>query len=107
MKMNFKQRRILQKRITITLVIFFVIGIMIYMFASNGLTLYKLEKQKAGILQSIEEEKIRSNQLDQQVEQIGSKSYVEYIARKYLGLYYSDETIVIPVMEEEVSESEG
>lgn len=75
------------------------------MFASNALTLYKLEKQKDEIIQAIEDEKIRSNQLDQQVEQIGAKTYVEYIARKYLGLYYPDETIVIPVIEEQEGEN--
>jgi hypothetical protein len=32
---------------------------------------------------------------------------VEFIARKYLGLYYSDETIVIPVIDEQTTESDG
>ncbi len=99
--MNPKQKRILQKRIAITLLILLMVGVILTMFASNGLTLYKLEKQKAEIIQAIEDEKIRSKQLDQQVEQIGTKTYVEYIARKYLGLYYPDETIVIPVIEED------
>lgn len=105
--MNLKQKKTLQRRIAITLGILFSIILVATMFASNGLTLYKLDKQKIEILQAIEDEKIRSNQLDQQVEQIGTKSYVEYIARKYLGLYYPDETIVIPVIEENSSESEG
>lgn len=103
--MSPKQKQVLQKRIIITLSIFFAIGLVTTMFASNALTLYKLEKQKDEIIQAIEDEKIRSNQLDQQVEQIGAKTYVEYIARKYLGLYYPDETIVIPVIEEQEGEN--
>lgn len=107
MKMKPKQKKISPRKVVLVLGILFSIGVVTYMFANNGLSLYKLEKQKIEILQAIENEKIRSNQLDQQVEQIGTKSYVEYIARKYLGLYYPDETIVIPVIEEDKPESEG
>jgi cell division protein DivIC len=71
------------------------------------MTLYELEQQKTQIVQKIEDEKIRSKQLDEQVKQIGSRSYVEFIARKYLGLYYPDEVIVVPVVEENSKESGG
>lgn len=105
--MNTKQRTQLQRRMLIAAAIVFLIGLVIYMYGANALTIYKLEKQKTEILQGIEDEEVRSNQLDEEVEQMGSKSYVEYVARKYLGLYYSNETIVIPVIEEETPESEG
>lgn len=105
--MNEKQRKQLQRRMLIAAAIVFFIGLVIYMFGANALTIYKLEKQKTEIQQGIEDEEVRSNQLDEQVEQMGSKSYVEYIARKYLGLYYSDETIVIPVIDEQTTESDG
>ena len=35
--------------------------------------------------------------LDEDIKQIGTKNYIEPIARKYLGLYYPDEKIVVPV----------
>jgi len=78
------------------LLIVLVVGFTFYLFADNYSTLYGLNQQKAELTQKIEEQKIRSNQLDEQVKQIGSKSYVEFVARKYLGLYYPDEIIVVP-----------
>ncbi|HEY5557886.1 MAG TPA: septum formation initiator family protein [Acetobacterium sp.] len=75
----------------------FIFGFTAYLFASNAIKFYELQDQQSQLVQRIEEEKIRSNQLDEQVKQIGSKSYVEFVARKYLGLYYPDEVIVIPV----------
>jgi len=93
--MNEKTKRVIQKRLLKILIIVCIVGFTIYLFASNAVALYELEQQKTQIAQQIEDEKVRSNQLDVQVKQMGSKFYVEYFARKYLGLYYPDETIVI------------
>ncbi|MBC3886871.1 hypothetical protein GH810_00875 [Acetobacterium paludosum] len=93
--MNEKTKRVIQKRLLRILIIVCIVGFTIYLFASNAATLYELEQQKTQIAQQIEDEKVRSNQLDVQVKQMGSKFYVEYFARKYLGLYYPDETIII------------
>lgn len=79
------------------LISIFIVGFVGYLFVANFVMQYELEQQKSQIVQKIEDEKIRSNQLDEQVKQIGSKSYVEFVARKYLGLYYPDEVIVVPV----------
>lgn len=95
--MTEKTRRKVKRRLLIALMIIVIIGFTGYLFAGNAITIYELQQQKSQIVQRIESEKIRSNQLDEQVKQIGSKSYVEYVARKYLGLYYPDEVIVVPV----------
>jgi len=81
------------------LIVVLVLGFTAYLFGGNYSTLYGLDQQKIEITEKIEEQKIRSNQLDEQVKQIGSKSYVEFVARKYLGLYYPDEVIVVPATE--------
>ncbi len=81
------------------LVVVLVLGFTAYLFGDNYSTLHGLDQQKIEITEKIEEQKIRSNQLDEQVKQIGSKSYVEFVARKYLGLYYPDEIIVVPATE--------
>lgn len=93
--MNEKRKKAIQRGLLKVLIILFLVGFTIYLFASNAVALYELEQQKVQISQEIENEKIRSNQLDEQVKQMGSKYYVEFFARKYLGLYYPDETIVI------------
>ncbi|MGV8905144.1 MAG: FtsB family cell division protein [Acetobacterium sp.] len=95
--MTEKTKRKIQRRLLITLMVIVIIGFTGYLFVGNAIIIYELEQQKGQIVQKIESEKIRSNQLDEQVKQIGSKSYVEFVARKYLGLYYPDEVIVVPV----------
>lgn len=105
--MTEKKRRLIQRRLLTALTILLILGFTGYLFASNAMKLYELEQQKSQIAQKIEDEKIRSKQLDEQVKQIGSKSYVEFIARKYLGLYYPDEIIVVPVAGENSGESGG
>jgi|LGVE01.1.fsa_nt_gb cell division protein FtsB len=105
--MTEKTSKMIRRRIMITGIIILVLIFVGYLFSSNALKLYDLEQQKIEIAQKTEAEKIRSNQLDEQLRQIGSKSYVEYVARKFLGLYYSDETIIVPVEEEKQIESES
>lgn len=78
-----------------------------YIYLANAIKIYQLDQQKIQIAQEIENEKIRSNQLDEQVKQMGSKNYVENFARRYLGLYYPDETIVIVEIQENTAESDG
>jgi len=95
--MTEKTKRKIQRRLLIILMAIVIIGFTGYLFAGNAIMIYELQQQKSQIVQKIESEKIRRNQLDEQVKQIGSKSYVEFVARKYLGLYYPDEVIVVPV----------
>ena len=78
-----------------------------YIYLANAIKIYELDQQKIQIAQEIENEKIRSNQLDEQVKKMGSKNYVENFASKYLGLYYPDETIVIVETQENAAESDG
>lgn len=97
----------IQRRILMTLTVLLILGFTGYLFAGNAITLYELEQQKNQIAEQIEAEKIRSNQLDEQVKQIGTRSYVEFVARKYLGLYYPDEMIVVPDTGENNLEKDG
>ena len=93
--MTEKKKRFIRRRLLGIVMFLFIIGFTVYLFATNEMKLYELQQQQSQLVQKIEAEKIRSNQLDEQVKQIGSKSYVEFVARKYLGLYYPDEVIVI------------
>lgn len=105
--MNERTRSVIKRRTIIALATIFVVLFTAYVYASNAIKIYELEQQKVQIEQKIENEKIRSNQLDEQVKQMGRKNYVEYFARKYLGLYYPDETIVIVETQVNAAESDG
>lgn len=67
------------------------------LFGANAVKIYNLKQQKASIQAQMEEADKKSGQLDAEIKQIGTKNYIEMIARKYLGLYYPDEKIVVPV----------
>ncbi len=95
--MNEKSARALRRRTIATVIVLCVLVFVIYLFIDNAVKLYDLEQRKIQLAEDIENEASRSKQLDEEVQQMGSKSYVEYCARKYLGLYYPDEIIVIPV----------
>lgn len=105
--MNEKTRNTIRRRIGIALAIIGAILFTVYIYSANAIKIYELDQQKIQLSQKIENEKIRSNQLDEQVKQMGSKNYVEFFARKYLGLYYPDETIVIVETQDNASESSG
>ncbi|MGL4606060.1 MAG: FtsB family cell division protein [Eubacteriaceae bacterium] len=95
--MNEKTRRIFRRRLTLVIGVFLIIGFVGYLFINNAIKLYELEQQKSLLVTEINDAKNYGNQLDEEVKQMGTRNYVEYIARKYLGLYYPDEVIVIPV----------
>ncbi|MEG0509483.1 MAG: septum formation initiator family protein [Eubacterium sp.] len=82
----------------VVLVILIFVGTL---FGSNAMQIYKLNQQKKEISQQIENENKRGEQLDEDVEQIGTKNYIEEVARKYLKLFYPNEKIVVPVKGEE------
>lgn len=105
--MNEKTRNLIRRRIIIALAIIGTILFTVYIYLANAIIIYELDQQKIQISQEIENEKIRSNQLDEQVKQMGSKNYVENFARRYLGLYYPDETIVIVETQKDAAESDG
>nr|WP_246169716.1 septum formation initiator family protein [Alkalibaculum sporogenes] len=58
---------------------------------------YKLENQKNNLEIQLSQEKDKLEQLDNELEQIGSDNYVEMLARKYFGLVYPQEKVIIEV----------
>lgn len=81
-----------------TIAIVLVILILVCMlFGANAVKIHSLKQQKASIQAQMEDADKKSEQLDDEIKQIGTKNYIEMVARKYLGLYYPDEKIVVPV----------
>lgn len=95
-KKNALRRRFKPKMgtIIVTLVLLIFVGTL---FGTNAMKIHQLNAQKADIQSKLDEAEKKSKQLDEDIKQIGTKNYIELIARKYLGLYYPDEKIVVPV----------
>lgn len=95
-KKNSLRRRFKPKMgtIVVTIALLIFVGTL---FGTNAMKIHKLTQQKAAIQEQLEEAETKSKQLDEDIKQIGTKNYIELIARKYLGLYYPDEKIVVPV----------
>lgn len=56
---------------------------------------YKLSKQKAELTQQLSEENLKTKELKEELANSDSRSYIEYLARKYLGLIYPDEKVYV------------
>ena len=56
---------------------------------------YSLNKQKNELTQQISEEKLKSKELNEELNNSDSKSYIEYLAKKYLGLIYPNEKVYV------------
>lgn len=80
--------------IAVLLVAFLIVG---WLFGRNFYTIYQLKQQKNDIQNQITAEDEKSQQLDEDLKQIGTKNYIEMLARKYLNLYYPNEKVVVPV----------
>lgn len=74
--------------------------IVFVLFGSNFVKIGRLIVQKRSLENQIAREQQNSEELDNEIKQIGTKSYIEYIARKNLGLVYPDEQIVVTVKSE-------
>ncbi|MDD2414186.1 MAG: septum formation initiator family protein [Eubacteriaceae bacterium] len=78
-----------------------VLALACWIFGSNFVKIVSLTAQKNDLESQITQEQKKGEQLDEDIKQIGTKDYYEYIARKNLGLYYPDEKIVVTVKNEQ------
>lgn len=92
-------KKLKQYRVTIIIVIVLVVALFL-LFGSNARKIKHLEEQKVTLTEQIEDANEYSAELDEDIGQLGTKAYIESIARKYLNLYYPDEQIVLPSDEE-------
>lgn len=84
-----------------TIIVFsIIIIVLIYFFGNNFVKMYRSGQQQKELEKSIAEEKTRSEQLDEELKQVGTKEYIEKIARQYFKMAYPDEKFVFTVKEE-------
>lgn len=90
-----KRKRAGKKKRVITLILI----VTFVLFAGRMLTMeykyYTLNKTKDQLSQQIEEENLKSKELNDELENSNSRSYIEYLAKKYLGLIYPDEKVYV------------
>lgn len=94
-----KKVRIRKKQAMLLLGILAVVGFFVYNFLALEYEHYQLSQKKTQLEQQLKDETAKEKELREELEQAGSKSYIEYLAKKYLGLIYPDEKVYVPVDE--------
>lgn len=85
-----------KSRFNSILIVALVMLIPAFLVIGNFIQIFSLNQEISSLDTQISSAQEKSKQLDDDIAQIGSQSYIEKIARKYLGLYYPNEKIVIP-----------
>lgn len=97
MSRNKKIRRPFRYYLQNILVISVIVLILGYAYYRNIADIVSLRAEVNSLETQIQSAKEESSRLDDDLAQIGTQSYIEKIARKYLGLYYPNEKIIVPV----------
>lgn len=92
-----KLRNFFKKNKNSILLVAFILVLLSVWFGSSIVEALRLIQLKRDLSTQIVEREEVNSQLDEDIAQIGTQSYIERIARQYLELYYPDEEIVIPV----------
>lgn len=79
------------------LIVILIGGYFLYSFISTEWQLYQLKSQRADLSQQVELEEEKSDRLSQELEQINTDDYMETMARRYFGLVYPHEKIILEV----------
>nr|WP_232366966.1 septum formation initiator family protein [Alkalibacter mobilis] len=74
-----------------------VCGYFVYSFVSTEIQLIQLNDQKNSLQGQLAAEQDKSEQLDQELDLLHSDDYIETLARKYFGLVYPQEKVIIEV----------
>ena len=91
-----KSKRKKNNPVTILVIVLILITVP---FLFNAVSFYiqkiKLEAKKAELIQLIDEEEEKRQLYLEELERVGTDEYYEYLARRYLGYIYPDETVLI------------
>ena len=97
--MKRKKKRIKKRAGRKKRIVLFILAVLFVGFGAKILSMeykyYSLSKQKDELTNQINEEKIKSKELKEELSNSKSKSYIEYLARKYLGLIYPNEKVYV------------
>lgn len=94
--MNSNKKNKTKYSVTIFIVILIIISVP---FFFNTVNFYiqkiRLEARKEELISLINEENGKKQLYLEELDKVGSAEYYEYLARKYLGYIYPDETVLI------------
>lgn len=76
-------------------------GYFLYNFALTSMQIARQENIKNDLQAQIDEQRDKSDELDNQLKQVGSNKYIESLARKYFGLVYPNEKVIIEKNEQD------
>lgn len=79
------------------LIVVLIGGYFLYSFVTTEWQLYQLKSQRDQLSQEITVETEKSQRLTQELEQMHTDEYMETLARRYFGLVYPHEKIIIEV----------
>lgn len=90
------RRRLLEHRLSI-MMISCVIVVLAVMLSVASISLHKKKQnykaQEAELLQQLEQEELRSEEIDELDEYVGTDEYIEDVAKDKLGLVYPNEIL--------------
>ena len=79
------------------LIVFLLGGYFLYSLVSTELQLHQLKSQRDQLNMQIVVEQEKSDRLSQELEQMHTDDYMKTLARRYFGLVYPHEKIIIEV----------
>jgi cell division protein FtsL len=91
-----RKKRAGKKKRTVLLIVLAIVLVSGFYVARQEAKIISLKKQKKEITEQISDEKIKNQELQEEIDNSDSRSYIEYLARKYLKLIYPDEKIYVP-----------
>lgn len=89
-----KKRKVNKGRL---LIIVGILCFFLYNIISVEVQYYQLKNQKKELELQLSQEKDKLEQLDNELTQMESEKYIEMLARKYFGLVYPEEKVIIEV----------
>ncbi len=100
-KKNKKKIRITKKTAVVCVILLLFVCYFVVHMAKMEYEYWQLHTEQSKLEQQLEDEKLENSQLKDELSQSDKKSYIEYLAKKYLGLIYPDEKIYVPLEEED------
>lgn len=90
------RRKILQHRLSVLLVSFVIVVLAVTLSVAS-ISLHKKKQnykaQEAELMEQLEEEKLRAEEIDELEEYVGTDEYIEDVAKEKLGLVYPNEIL--------------
>lgn len=96
-----KRARVKRKSPALFALVMIIIGYFTFNILKQEYNIWQLSRKKAQLEENLKTEQLETNELKAELEQSETKSYIEYLAKKYLGLIYPDEKVYVPVEDKE------